>query len=320
MAGFTHFPFLLISTYYSPQLRKLINETLKEEKYDIIHCETFYVTPNVPKTNIPILLVEQTIEYLVYQKFVKDFKLFILKPLMYLDVFKLKFWEEHLWKHVTKLATVSEEDRDFIRKTEPNIKVEVIANGVDIRYFDKITKMVNKTPTVIFIGQFKWLPNLDAAIFLAEDIWPKIIKQIPEAKLLIVGRDPTKEVIMFNGKNNIQVRSDIEDIRMVYAVADVLVAPIRNGKGTKYKVIEAMATKTPIVGTPLAVSGLDIKNGVHALIGLDEDELASLTIKILRNKKLARKIAENAYRLAEIEYGWEKVMRKLNEVYNNMIE
>src|SRR3989304_7813796 len=255
LAGLTFYPFL-VSIYFSPFVKKRIKRELEGENYDLIHAETFYVMPNIPQTKTPIFLVEQVIEYLVYQSFVKGLPswMFFIKPFLLLDVFKIKWWEMYFWKKAKRLAAMSEEDRHFIQK-HSHLKVDVIANGVDIDYFAKTEKLKPKSPTVLFVGQFKWLPNRDATKFLVEEIWPKINNKINTAQLWIVGRNPPLDILKFTGPD-VQVDGEVEDVRLAYAKADVLLAPIRNGRGTKYKIYEAMATNTPIVGTKLAVEGI----------------------------------------------------------------
>ena len=318
-AVLTPFPFLLLSTYYSPQLKKKIAEELSENSYDLIHCETFYIMPNIPKTQIPILLVEQTIEYLVYQKFVNEFKIPLLKPFMYFDIWKLKTWEKYYWKRASRLATMSEDDKRFIKNIFANAEVNVIANGVDMDFFDKTVHKKSGQPTVLFVGQFKWLPNSDAAIFLVTKIWSLIKKQVPKARLLIVGRNPTQEILDLKKYPDVIIKSDVEDIRTVYGESDVLLASIRNGKGTKYKVLEAMATGVSIVGTPLAAEGIAIIHGEHALIGDTPAQLAKYTAMLLSNKKKANQIAKNANRLVRDTYGWKKIAAELNQVYKDIV-
>lgn len=315
MSIFTPYPFLLLSTYCSPTLKKIVSKELSQKKYDLIHCETFYVMPNLPKTEVPILLVEQTIEFLVYEKFVHDFKYFFLKPFMYIDILRLKFWEKYYWKKTTRLAAVSENDRQYILKHSNVKKIDVIANGVDIDYLEKTKKTKNKSPIVLFVGQFKWLPNKEAALLLIEKIWPLIIKEIPNAKLLIVGRNAPPEITKYAKDGKISVRSDIEDIRDAYGQADVMLAPVMNGKGTKYKILESMATHTPIVASPIAAEGLNMINGEHALIANNKTELAKNTIKVLKNKRFASKLERNAFELLRQNYGWKNITSKVNDIY-----
>ncbi len=318
LSAITPFPFL-VCIYFDMRVRREIKLELEKENYDLIHAETFYVMPNIPQTKIPIFLVEQVIEYLVYQRFVEGISrwMFFIKPLLTLDVFKIKWWERYYWKKARRLAAMSEEDKNFIQKLEPKLKVDVVANGVDIDYFAKTKKQKPKAPTVLFVGQFKWLPNRDATKFLVEEIWPKIKEKIKNAKLWIVGRNPPADILNF-ASEDIRVDGGVEDIRTAYGGSDVLLAPIRNGRGTKYKILEAMATKTPIVGTRLAVEGINVKSGKQALVAPNAQELADETVKVLKDPKLGEKLATASYSLVKDKYSWEKISANLDSLYQEV--
>src|SRR3989344_4172301 len=175
LAALTPFPFL-VSIYFDIWVRRKIKEELEKEQYNLIHAETFYVMPNIPQTKVPIFLVEQVIEYLVYQRFVESLSklAFLAKPFLFLDVAKIKWLERYYWKKARRLAAMSREDQEFIKKSDQSLKVDVVANGVDIEYFSQTKRQEPKIPTVLFVGNFKWLPNRDAAKFLVTQIWPKI--------------------------------------------------------------------------------------------------------------------------------------------------
>ena len=318
LSALTPFPFL-VCIYFDVLVRLRIKAELAKENYDLIHAETFYVMPNIPQTKIPIFLVEQVIEYLVYQRFVKGLPkwLFFLKPALMVDVFKIKWWERYYWKRAKRLAAMSREDRDFIRNLAPKLQVDVVANGVDIEYFAKTKKQKPTSPTVLFVGQFKWLPNRDATKFLVEEIWPKIKSQIINAKLWIVGRNPPDDILNYRS-DDIRVDGGVEDIRLAYGSASVLLAPIRNGRGTKYKILEAMATQTPIVGTKLAIEGINIQAGVHALVSQTAEDLASQTVKVLTSPAFGQKLATAAYQLVAREYNWQRISEKLGQVYQEV--
>lgn len=315
LSAISPYPFL-VSIYLSLSLRRDISDLLARENFDLIHAETFYVMPNIPQTSVPIFLVEQVIEYLVYQRYVEGLPswLTFLKPFLIFDVAKIKRWEKHYWTKAKRLAAMSQDDKDFIEEINPNLKVDVVANGVDIEYFANIKKSKTKQPTILFVGNFKWLPNRDAAQFLVKDIWPQIKSQIKDAKLWIVGRNPTQDLKKYQSKD-ISIDEGVEDIRTAYGNSDVLVAPIRNGRGTKYKILEAMATKTPIVGTPLATEGINIVAGKEAYVASSAKSLADKTVLLLKNPKKSKDLAENAYKLVSQEYNWKKISDRLDEVY-----
>lgn len=318
LAAVTPFPFL-VSIYFDIAVRNKIKKELEKENYDLIHAETFYVMPNIPKTETPIFLVEQVIEYLVYQRFVEGLPkfLFFLKPLLFVDVFKIKWWERYYWKKAKRLAAMSQEDREFIKGLDKDLKVDVIANGVDIEHFSKTKKTLPRKPTILFIGNFKWLPNRDATKFLVREIWPKIKSQVAGSKLWVVGRNAPQDIASL-ASADVVIDGSVNDIRTAYGNAHVLLAPIRNGRGTKYKILEAMATKTPIVGTKLAIEGINIVNGREALVGETAQSLADLTVEVLTRPALGKSLAASAYKLVARTYNWKKISGELDRVYREV--
>ena len=319
LAGFSAFPFVMISTYLSKTVRQAIAAAINREKYDVIHAEPFYMMPNIPRTKIPILLVEQTIEYLVYQKYADDFSFWPLKPLLYLDVLKLRLWEQRFWRRATRLVAMSGQDRQIMLKaTRSQKQIDIVANGVDTKFFAQIKPQKHKFPTILFVGNFKWLPNKDAAVFLAQEIWPLIKSQLPQARLWIVGANPTPEIKRLSRISDVVVEGEIADIRDAFSRADILLAPIRNGRGTKYKVLEAMATGLPVVTTPLGIDGLDVVPGRHALVATTAQNLATQTVRLINTKSLGEKIAAAAKSLVTQKYNWSIISSNLDRIYQEL--
>jgi len=318
VAGFTAYPFLVTRNMPLSASRLIVKE-LSRQSYDLIHAETFYMMPNIPATKIPTLLVEQTIEYLGYQNYAQKSKLWPVKPLLYLDIAKIKYWEKYYWEKANRLVTMSDEDRQFIQSEIGNSQqIDVVANGVDMDYF-KLTKIKRPSnPTVLFVGTFKWLPNADAVEFLVEKIWPLIIKQISNAKLHIVGFSPSKKILSYAKNDSITVSGNISDIRDAYGQAHVLLAPVRSGKGTRYKVLEAMATGLPIVGTKLSVEGLPVKSGSDVLISDTDQGLAEKTIQLLKDRQLQEKLAQNGKKLVAQQFEWSIISKELDRIYKEV--
>ena len=312
LAFLTPYPFL-VSIYLSRHFRQAISRELNRGNYDLIHAETFYIMPNLPRTTVPTLLVEQTIEYLVYQQFVRDFKFWLLKPLLYFDVLKINLWEKYYWRRATRLAAMSDSDKQIMTQSVKDKKVNVVANGVDVKFFSRVKPKPGQV--VLFIGNFKWLPNRDAAHFLAKEIWPKIAATLPQAKLLIVGRNPTKEILKL-AQTGVRIESDVADIRTAFSQASVLLAPIRNGRGTKYKVLEAMASGLPVVTTKLGIEGIEA--GGSVLVAETAENLAGQTIKVLQDQRLAARLAAKAKAIVYHRYNWQTISNRLNAVYQQL--
>ncbi|MBT7914049.1 glycosyltransferase, partial [Candidatus Bathyarchaeota archaeon] len=287
--------------------------------YDLIHAETFYMMPNIPPTNTPIILAEQTIEYLGYQDYMKKANL-LLRPILAIDVMKIKYWERKFWNKADKLITMSEDDKQFIEhELHRKLNISVVANGVDLDFFSKTKKSLPKDPTVLFVGTFKWLPNIEAVDEIINKIWPKIIKALPTAKLKIVGFSPTSKIKSYAQDASIEVLGGIDDIRDAFAAAHVLLAPIRSGKGTRYKVLEAMVTGTPVVATNLAVEGMGLVPGEHVLTADTATSLAKKTAELLTDTPLQNKMAKTSIKFVHKHFSWDTIAKDLDGVYKEFL-
>lgn len=317
VSGASFYPFL-VAIYYSLSLRRRIREELSRNKYDLIHAETFYVMPNIPKTSVPILLVEQTIEYLVYAHFLETLSLKVLKPLLALDIFKLKFWEKFYWRKADRVVAMSRSDKNKMTKLVPDLSVEIVPNGVDSSFFSQVKHNKGKSPVLLFVGNFSWLQNREAVGFLIEKIWPKVRTKIPNAELLVVGRNPSEQIRNLARKFNVRLESRIDDIRDAYAKSDVMIAPIFGPGGTRYKILEAMASSLPVVTTEMGAEGLPVIHREHILIANEENTLIEQTVKLLEDEKLRHKISQNARLLIQKEFDWEKISAKLDKLYKSV--
>lgn len=320
LTGFTWFPFLVIRNF-SLEEKKAVQKELKQEKYDIIHAETFYVMPHVPKTNVPSVLVEQTIEFQVYMHYVINEAPWFLKPLFLIDVIKLRFWEKYFWKKADQLVAVSEEDKLMMQKLIPGINVDIIPNGVDSKYYSA-KKIKKKSPPRVLYGvtNFEWLQNVEAVNILIREIWPIIKRNFPKAILWIVGRKIPKDLISLSqSRKDIEITESIPDSRDAYLGASVMLTPIRGSGGTRLKILEAMAAGLPVVSTSVGVAGLGVVNGKHALVSDDTKDLAKLTVELLKDKQKAEKIGKNARNYVRSVFDWRFVVSLHDRIYKKAI-
>lgn len=315
--AFSGFPFLVIRNQAEGSL-EAVKKEIARENYDLIHAETFYMMPHIPECQIPIILVEQTIEYLGYESYAKKAP-FFLKPLLNADVKKIHLWEKHYWQKADRLIVMSEEDRQFIASDLDKEKIDVVANGVDTKWFAEKKRQLSDHPTILSVGTFKWLPNIEAVDFLVSKVWPLIKKAVTNANLLIVGNAPTEKVISY-GKSDSQiiVAGRVEDIRDAFGSAHVLLAPVFSGKGTRYKILEAMASGTPVVASEIAVEGLNITDGIHLLTSNNAADLANLTVQVLNDKNLWQKLSQNGKEFVTKNYDWELISKKLDKIYQEI--
>lgn len=312
------YPFLL-STYHNQAMKNMISGLLKKNSYDLLHLEPFYVWPSVPKTHLPIVVGEHNIEYEVYQQYVRRFLAVPLRPLLYLDTLKLRFWEEVIWKKAHTITAVSEHDERVIRRC--NKKVYRVPNGVDLVEFPfREKRQSNEGPVLLFVGDFKWLPNRDSSKQLIFDIWPLLKERFPGVTLRIIGRNIPKNLKKQAETLGATVVGEVSDIAKEYQSADILLAPVTIGGGTKFKMLEAMASGLPVITTQAGMQGLGTVAGVHYLEAATPEEFVTQTVEIWENTRLRNTITKSARKLVEEKYGWDSIAQNLDSVWRQTYE
>ncbi len=314
--GFSSYPFLVIRNWAKGE-KKAVEEKLKNEQFDLIHAETFYVMPHIPNTDIPIVLVDQTIEYKVYEHYAKNYRLPFLRPLLYIDVLKLKHWETYYWKKASKVVAVSEKDQQVMKQDVAGLKVEIVPNGVGEDLIEDVKPHYSQT--ILFMGNYAWLQNSEAARILAKKIFPEVQQKIKGVKLVIAGQNT--EPVADLATEDIEIRNfavdDIQSVKKAYRESGILVAPLYGPGGTRLKILSAMAARLPVVTTNVGIAGIGENNKTY-LEGETPEELAQLTIRVLEDKKLYEKISENARSLVEKEYSYSAIAKKLNNLYQEV--
>jgi glycosyltransferase involved in cell wall biosynthesis len=219
-------------------------------------------------------------------------------------------YESWIFSPYRRVVVVSTQDRDELLGIKPALPIEVIPNGVDLAYF-QAQNMQREPATLLFVGNYEYEPNVDAALRLAREILPQVQAAIPAAKLWLVGNAPTPAVQAL-ASESVMVTGRVEDVRPYLAQATVFVSPLRLGAGIKNKVLEALAMGCPVAATPLSVDGIAVRPGEEALI---DESLAEPVIRLLHDVTLQQRLAEQGRQLIEAHYSWAQVADRYEQLY-----
>ncbi len=212
------------------------------------------------------------------------------------------------------IVVFAERDLDAVRPTAGGAILTRIPLAVDVpeRPLDPIG---SEPPTIVFVGSFGHPPNVDAVLWLARTIFPRVAALVPEARLELVGHEPGPEVRALAG-GAVTVHASVPDVTPYLDRAAVMVAPIRSGGSMRMKVLESLAAGKALVASPRAAEGVEELAGEQLLVAADAEEMADALASLLLDPARRRRLAESARRWAESNLGWEHGVAAFEELYD----
>lgn len=311
---------LLWSSYDNREMFALLSGEIGRNNYDLVHIEPGYVFPALPPIDIPLVVSEHNIEHAVYAAYVNTLPK-LVRSFFSRDVEKIKRWEEKVWKRASHVTAVYGGDHKHIASIIDSKRVSVVGNGVDLTHFLFLPKK-NLSPkglTFLYVGNFLWIENIDAAEYLLKNIWPPILQRYPGARLRIVGKHVPVRLRLLGASPSVSFFGHVEEIYREYQSADILLAPIRVGGGTKYKLIEAMASGLPVITTSIGAEGVEDK-GSRGLLIADSPQETLQSVKMLLDNTKRIFLVTNARSMIEKSFSWDVIAKQLEKVWKQTYE
>ncbi len=319
-----------IKRHTSEEASSYISFLLKNKPFDVVHVEGYYLMQHLPiKPDIPVLLVEHNIECLLnLQRFrlatIQQDKSYYWQEYVY----TLK-WERTFWKRATKCVTLTTEDESNMRQLESNIDIRTIPNGIDHRKMIDEAASSNicknfivsaKCPSILFVGNFLYEPNIDAALYFSQLIFPLILKDVPNAKLHLVGNAPPPEVSSLTLNKQIKVSGYVDSLTHFYKDADVVVCPLRIGGGVKVKVLEALNAGKAIVSTSIGAQGLNLSTYPSLTVSDEVADFAEKVVRFLLDPQKRYRQEQQALAYASILPTWDQATEAFVQCYKEIID
>lgn len=307
--------------YWSDEMAERVRATAAALAPDVVQVEHSFLAPYVdvlPRgARAKTVLCLHNIGSLQYRSMLQMRLSPRERVLYFLKWLAMLRWEARAARRFDRVVVVSQSERDALRRTDPRLAVSVVENAVDTTALAPLPDPT-RPDTLLFVGTFTYPPNVDAALHLGRDIFPLVRRAVPEARLLLVGHEPTEEVRALANLPGVTVDGAAADPRPAYAQASVAVAPLRAGGGTRLKILESMALGRPVVSTRLGAQGLDVVDREHLVLADTPGEIAAAVVHLLRDGPLRTRLTASARRLVERRYDWDHSAAALLGVYGEL--
>ena len=216
--------------------------------------------------------------------------------------------ESELMPRYSLVLTASESDAEQAAAIAPQAKFAVYPNALPIRE----PPPVAEEPALVFSANFEYHPNIDAAEFLISGIWPLICNEHPELRLKLVGRGDGFIRHLFPKNVRIDTTGAIEDTFPEIAKAQIVLAPLRAGSGTRIKILEAWAAARAVVATPLAAEGLAVQEGTNIMLASSAADFAKAVSNLLKDPRGRQRLGAAGRQTFQCRYTWDRAWHALD--------
>lgn len=311
---------LSVAFYRSDEMHKRIQELVSATKFDVAHFDTISLAEYAEDVgNIGKILNHHNMESDLLKK----------RSMIEKNVFKKIYYRNEVKKlrqyHINNCHkfdinfTVSDLDKELLLEEVPDIRIEVVPNGVDTEYFYQsgADGVVEKSLTII--SGMNWYPNRDAVLYMIKEIWPLLKREISDLSLTVVGAQPPEMLLEFAKKDNrVKVTGFVDDVRPYLENAEIYLCPMRDGGGTRLKILDALSMGKAIVSTTKGCEGIDVTPGKNVLIADTPSQFVIQIKKLLENKELRKSLGMEGRRLVLENYSWKVIGNKLNNIYRGL--
>lgn len=224
-------------------------------------------------------------------------------------------YERDICETATAVIAVSDEDATILRRFRPDDTVHVLPSGIFTADYEQTHTRLDLDPNaIVFTGKMDYRPNVDAMLWFAADILPAITRRI-DARLYIVGQKPHARLDHLRMNPNIEITGWVAEVHPYLHAADVYVAPLRMGSGTRLKLLEAMAAGCAIIATPTAAAGLSDEARSHMVITHDPTAMVEAVQHLLATPTDRKVMGASARKYIRHTYDWSVLSPRLLDIY-----
>ena len=312
-----------VERYWSKECINIIKKLISDVSIDIIHLDKSELYEYSKYFNKkPCVITNHNVESKLMKYRAKYEINFLRKLYALIQYVKTEKYEKNTLNNASAFITCTKDDHKYFEK-ELNVNnlFTVIENGVDVDRYKPRFEFEDDYFLIIGAQSKEATANYDATMYFMDKIWPEIVRQLPEVKLKIVGRNPDKSIIEYGIKDpRISVLGFVEDERDLIEKSLGLLVPLRLGGGSRLKIITAMAMGKTVISTTIGAEGIEYKNNSNILIEDDPQQFALKVVELYYDKDLRCKLGGNAIQLVHNVYDWNIIGNKINNFYKDILK
>jgi glycosyltransferase involved in cell wall biosynthesis len=321
---------LQVSIFRNHRLKRDLERAISSDEYDVVYCYYPRTAPAIPrsvkaKPGTASFLALQLSQTLNTKRMARNERGWFKRLVYRVEAVLMGRFEAKVWQNFNKVMLIGPADVEAVKEQcrahgQPEIDNWIYgAHGTDTDKYVPADPSEIVPGRVIFSGSMLYPPNIQAVLWFVEHVWPAVRTQIPDATLVIQGRDPSAKIVELDGRDGIWVTGTVPDVGVLIRSAQVCVNPMLAAGGMQNKLIEYMACNKAVVASSVANEGIMAPH--DALIIADTpDAFAEAVIGLLRDPTAAAQLGAAARSYVLSNWTWEKHFLDLEGAFYNALD
>jgi glycosyltransferase involved in cell wall biosynthesis len=307
-----------VASHTSAPLRAALQQIAAQQPVDLWHVEWTPYAQSLVGLPGRRLVMAHNVESVIWQRY-RETEPNPLKR-WYIDRQwrKMRRFERDILRDASLTVAVSDLDAQRFRDDLGVPRVDVVDNGVDTRYFCP-DDTPRRPEVLLFVGSLEWRPNLDGVRQLLDTIFPAVQARVPHAELWLVGRNPPEWLAQAARRPGVKLHATVPDVRPYLRQAGQLVVPLRVGGGSRLKILEALATGTPVVSTRVGAEGLHLEADRHLVQVEDTESMADAVVAAIHDRERLQVITQRGREQVLRLYDWDSLADRLEMLWQRCV-
>lgn len=325
----TNKPFLIIRDQ-QPAMSARLASIIREEQFDAIHADQLWMAPYAlatkalaPYQPAPITVLDQhNAVFMIPRRMSSSAQNPLKRQLLNLEATKLARYEREVCSQIDKVVWVTQDDYDAVARSRAgtvapqpprNSGVIPICTESDA---DELLPRSPNANRVTFLGGLHYPPNAEGVMWFANEVFPSVLANVPNARLTVIGKQPPAALADCNiPAANLDVTGYVDDPRPYLSETAAFIVPILAGGGMRVKILDGWKWGVPVISTTIGAEGIQVTPTQDILIADNAKDFATATVSLLRDSRAGKVLAGAAQATLSRAYNWQSVYRGWDSVY-----
>lgn len=308
-----------VERFISEPFRDKLTELLTQEQFDLVQCEGLYMGPYVNDIRKlykgPVVMRCHNLESEIWERVAKDSSSLLKSLYLNIQAKRLAKYEKAQLNRYDALLPISDKDAKAFEKLGCTKPMHTVPAGVDIDKYTQYTNIKPEPLSVGFIGSLDWIPNLEGLKWFANEVWPQVRAQVPNARFQIAGRNMPDYLKNWNN-HGIEVLGEVDDQYQFMARQEILVVPLFSGSGMRIKIIEGMAMGRAVISTTIGAEGINYTAAENMMLADDARTFSFKIATALLTEGRTESLGQEAKKLIAEQYDNKRLIADTIDVLN----